>query len=340
MGSWCATGTPLSGALHIAFATATIERPIFEENSGTAFHSHIDSHTTISEALFLRNEGAVGTLQATLHLNDSTFIENSSSRNGGALVAQHSEVFVRGGHFEGNRSGVGAWSGAGVGGGAVAVVSATVSFRDTLFIENIATGPGGAVETYLGPQNPVPSEVVFENVIFADNEGTSTAAISARDASLTLTNCLFYGNRRSSGGTSAGAVIRGSTSDLVLRNVTMADHVFPALAAGNDTTLSVRSSILWGHDTAIESVTPPDVGYSLIQGGYTGTGNLSTNPLFLDPSTLNFQPSQGSPAIDCGDPDAQAADYPLNPSGQPVDLAGAPRIQGGRVDCGAYEAGT
>ena len=79
--------------------------------------------------------------------------------------------------------------------------------------------------------------------------------------------------------------------------------------------------------------------YSDIQGGWSGTGNLDADPLFVDADgaddvagtaddNLRLQP--GSPAIDAGNNAAV-------PAGVTTDLDGAPRIFNSVVDMGAYE---
>ena len=75
----------------------------------------------------------------------------------------------------------------------------------------------------------------------------------------------------------------------------------------------------------------PAINYSIVKGGYAGTGNLNINPLFIDSSSGNIRLQKGSPAINAGNSAAI-------PSGIITDLDGNPRIIGTIVDMGAYES--
>ena len=74
------------------------------------------------------------------------------------------------------------------------------------------------------------------------------------------------------------------------------------------------------------------VSYSIVQGGYAGTGNLDEDPLFVDPAAGNFQLQPCSPAIDAGDNSANTTTEDLEGNLRVVDAAGAAVI-----DLGAYE---
>jgi len=79
----------------------------------------------------------------------------------------------------------------------------------------------------------------------------------------------------------------------------------------------------------------PVVTYSDIQGGYSGTGNINANPLFVNAAGGDLHLSPGSPAIDAGDNTA--------PNLPAYDFEGDPRIVDGdsdgtaTVDMGADE---
>ena len=65
-------------------------------------------------------------------------------------------------------------------------------------------------------------------------------------------------------------------------------------------------------------------------GGYnTGDCVLFADPLFADAGNGDFTLQSWSPCVDAGCDDFVTAD---------TDLRGSPRIQGGAVDMGAYEA--
>ena len=111
--------------------------------------------------------------------------------------------------------------------------------------------------------------------------------------------------------------------------------------------LGLHNSMLWGNSAALGS--PQIYGMRVhcctVQGGYAGTGNLSSDPLLVSPVTGDFRLYAGSPCIDSGDnasvPAGLAADLDLNqrffddPSTTDNGVGTAPI-----VDRGAYEFGS
>lgn len=97
------------------------------------------------------------------------------------------------------------------------------------------------------------------------------------------------------------------------------------------------------HRGLIEFSTPV-ITYSIVQGGYPGTGNLDTDPLFVDqpdhtqaPTTagnLRLQPC--SPAIDAGNDAANNTANDLDGNIRKRDIYSS----GPQIDLGAYEAVT
>ena len=79
---------------------------------------------------------------------------------------------------------------------------------------------------------------------------------------------------------------------------------------------------------------PGKADYNLYFGGGTGPGanSVTLNPLFNNALAGDFSLQPTSPAINAGDPNTSATVVGA------ADFAGNPRIVGGRIDIGAYEA--
>ena len=73
-----------------------------------------------------------------------------------------------------------------------------------------------------------------------------------------------------------------------------------------------------------------DVTYSCIEGGYTGMGNINSDPYFVDAGANDFHLAANSPCIDKGDP-------AFEPEPNETDIDGGPRVINERVDMGADE---
>jgi len=158
------------------------------------------------------------------------------------------------------------------------------------------------------------------------------AIINWDDSYSTFINCIFYGNTADE----EGGGIHSYSSDLTTTNCTFAENSSPYGGALYNYFSSPRitNCILWG-DTPNEIFNAysawPIIDYSNVQGGYSGTGNINQDPLFVNLAIGDLHLTLGSPSINTGDP---STDYPE------TDLDGKPRILGGIVDMGAYESGT
>jgi hypothetical protein len=73
------------------------------------------------------------------------------------------------------------------------------------------------------------------------------------------------------------------------------------------------------------------VRFNDVEFGHAGEGNLDLDPLFAGGGEHPQALQEGSPCIDAGPPDLAGLGLPA------LDLAGLPRLAGGRLDMGCYE---
>ena len=214
------------------------------------------------------------------------------------------------------------------------------------FIGNSASGNGG------GMSNNNHSTPTVTNCRFSGNSVSEIGGgmFNNSGSHATVINCTFSGN-------SEGGMYNAWFSNPVVINCTFYGNSVPFVGGGirdADGSSTVTNCILWdngsspiyetGHGTTV-------VNYSVVQGGWTGAGNIDADPLFVDadgPDNIlgtdddDLRLLSGSPCIDAGDNSAV-------PIGLIIDLLGNPRFvddpatpEGGVgpppiVDLGAYE---
>ncbi|WP_080056583.1 choice-of-anchor Q domain-containing protein [Spirosoma aerolatum] len=246
------------------------------------------------------------------------------------------------------------------------LVSTTIT--NSKFEGNLATNAGAlACLTPITPETGYSEQlgsasVVISKCVFTGNQGrfggaiTSTVNLSINQSVFTnnlayshggciessgntaINNCVFVNNQSSEGGSLAYSD-RGQLSFInctLYSNATKPNRDLNSLLEGGE--FQIKNSIITGEPASYTlisklwySTLDPilSTSYSLIQNGYPGIGNLNSDPLFIDPANGNFRLQPTSPAINAGSPDITDL--------LPTDIAGNPRIQGNRVDMGAYE---
>jgi predicted outer membrane repeat protein len=222
------------------------------------------------------------------------------------------------------------------------------TLNDCTFRNNSADGGGGAIYNTGG--DPRLNDCTFSGNL----AGSAGGGLRNRDGSPTLTDCVFSGNSANIGGG-----MSNRSSDPMLLNCTFTGNSAESNGGGLQNRFEsaplLGNSILWAnmdstgtgesaqiYDSDGLGANSPVVRYSCIQGltgVLGGVGNIGDDPLFVDaegpdgiPGTedddLRLMPS--SPGVNTGDPA-----FILEPG--ETDLAGQPRLQGCRVDMGAYE---
>jgi hypothetical protein len=179
------------------------------------------------------------------------------------------------------------------------------------------------------------------------------------DANIQMTNCLVTGNTAGSANILGGDAILNVMGSLDITNCTIADnrpgHGAPAnqraiaslvWGPGFVDTISVKNSILRNGGNEIWCTEPGIVTlyYNNVEGGiggFSGVGNIDTNPLFKNPGLFGIEGQwyfdDDGYTLLAGSPSINAGDQTLLPAGVSLDLNGNARVQGGQVDQGAYE---
>ena len=176
-------------------------------------------------------------------------------------------------------------------------------FINCSFINNYAIGRGGAISNDLG------TEPTFIQCSFMDNkcDGKGGAIYNDFRCSPTLISCLFVGNSAYDG----GALGNDGASSPIITNCTFyGNHAIDMGAAlyqgsGPSNNPVVTNTIIWGNkcDNGPAEIVnwhdnSPVVTYSCIEGGYEGEGNISTDPMFVDPANGDYSLANDSPCVD------------------------------------------
>ena len=318
-------GSDQGGAIYNTSSSPTINSTTFSQNSansdGGAIYNYASS-PTLTDITFTNNSSVNGSggavyniYSSTATLTNANFNLNSANNgSGGAIYNTFLPGF--GGGSVINLTQNSFQQNSAISGGAIYNNSSSSSnLTNVSFSQNAASGNGGAIFSTSSSSNQT-------NVTFSRNNAISQggAIFTNGSGANTLVNTSFYGNA-----SSAGSAIRN-----------------------DGTTPTLRNSIIWGHGgTAISG--SATITNSIVQGGYTGTGNVTVDPLtlataiFVDPNFDDLRLKSGSPAIDAGSNTFLPADSrDLDKDGnttEPLsqDLGNNPRVNGTTVDIGAFE---
>jgi hypothetical protein len=228
----------------------------------------------------------------TVHVAEGTYYEHITLKDGIELLGAGSTTTVIDGSHSGtvvtasnvgnttvldgftvtNGTGTGnifQFSGGGMYNYNAALTIANCIFRDNSIHHQYAALGGGM---YNSGSSPTIIDCIFQNNVASASSSYGYGGGMYNGNSLpTITNCVFWDNSANDGG---GIYNSGSSP-------------------------TVTNCILW-YDTPYEITGTANVTYSDVQGGYTGDGNLNTDPLFADAWLGNFHLRYYSPCIDAG----------------------------------------
>lgn len=305
------------------------------------------SNPTVRNCIFESNIAALG---AAFYCNggqpflaDCEFNNNTSTNTGGAFYANNSNLTLLRCEFNSNSTNVRGGAGicyaqaasishcrftnntSNLTGGALQFESGVIAlvefceFDDNFSGDNDTTGRGGAVHVGLAGIN----QVTVRHCLFTNNSCSRYGgAVFSQDA-VTVQHCTFFGNSAfgPNNGFGAGA-IGGSSQNVLVNNI-----------AWNNGAQSVDESIF--------------ASYNCVEGGidgFSGAGNISLEPMFIDAANGNFRLADGSPCIDAGNataiPTTLAVDFDGATRAVNGSIAESPTgipVLGVYVDMGAFE---
>jgi hypothetical protein len=254
--------------------------------SGTNSTAVLDGFTIthgIANAPGVTDDGSGGGMlndNGTPTIRNCTFLLNYAQNEGGGLAnlgSSASASFIAC-TFEHN------WSE--FNGGAVYLRDAGPSLVSCIFRLNFATEGSAVYEDH--------SSSTYNDCQFLVNHpaGSAGGGMQISGASVVLTDCLFVGNNAFSNG---AAIEAHGDSSVVLDTCTFTENGDPeGSVVGSpraqiflaDASLTAHNCILWAsypQSTQIEhtGTGTVTVRYSDVQGGWSGTGNINTNPRFI-----------------------------------------------------------
>ncbi len=202
-------------------------------------------------------------------INDNLFTENFAGYRGGGAYFIGSDVNM-------NNNLVYANTTDGDGGGIYAWGSFGGPIENNVITSNTASGDGGGI--YLNDCGIIE---IIRNVV-ADN----TAAGNGGGVCCYNSRIIFFNNTttRNFGGTGGGIYCDQFSFSQIVNSIFW------------DNLATVENDEIYqeGDDYIIR--------YSDIEGGFSGDGNINSDPLFVDPENGDFHIQEGSPCIDTGDP--------------------------------------
>ncbi|NOG55633.1 MAG: hypothetical protein HND57_15140 [Planctomycetes bacterium] len=248
----------------------------------------------LGRAFFMDQETSTGSIIDGFTITNG-FVENS---NGGAIdCTLFASPIIRNCRFIGNEA-------QGLGGGVACRGGSSGLIENCLFEDNTCFGAvegsqGGGLSCFF---NANPAVI---NCTFLNNSSQHGGAIDCSLSNATFINCVIAYNHatRDGGGifisvadpTFINCTVARNTAQTVGGGVVLAGAVLPAYG-------TFLNCILW-EDSPNEIevlIGKASVRYSNVQGGWSGMGNIDSNPRFVNPGGDDFSIAANSPCIDAG----------------------------------------
>jgi hypothetical protein len=204
---------------------------------------------------------------------------------------------------------------------------------------------GGISLGTCGPVYCLDDATIITNCAIYNNYANQGGGISSNGFTGIISNCLVYNNTAFEGG---GIYLFNGALPAIVNCTVYGNHGYfgGGMNHYEDTHSIITNCIIWGNTAdygpqIYKYASASSYIYCDVQGGYSGAGNINSDPLLVNALNGNFHLKPGSPCIDAG------TNTPINFVGWNVlpekDFDGNPRIMDGnhdtiaQVDMGAYE---
>jgi len=323
-GTWDAAGSPyiVQGDITITSRQSLIIDPgvevIFQGHYKLNVEGILEAVGTATDSIFFTTASALTGWEGIWFTNESdssrcgyckftygkAIYYSSGQTGGGAIYCYRSNPSIYRCNFWYNESVSGY-------GGAVFLLEASPSIDGCVFVWNEATSSTGMGGALYGKY----TEAVISDNIFCDNAAGGAmsygGALAFENSNPVMVDNFIVDN--SAGGYlfQEGGGIYLSSSSPVLENCVIAyneSNTGSAIYAYPSCYPVIHNTIIWGNSIYAGGGSSPVVTWSDIQGGWSGTGNIATDPMFIDPAYWDFRLLWESPCIDAGDPDPQYLD--------------------------------
>ena len=263
--------------------------------------------------------GGIYAQSSVINIDDSAEIRSNTagsdnSGSGGGVYLDNSDLW-------GDKAAIRSNQAATYGGGIYAINSSEVDMdlgdytctgsRCSLLTLNTAEN------SYGGGIYAADSDIDLRQTFIEDNTGSIGGGIYAAGSAsrLDLYNNLFAENDATTG-TGDGLRLYDAATAVGNGN-TFADNNAGGASNGqavalHNANLTLGCSLIWGHTQSINETgtNTTAVTSSDIQGGYSGTGNINSDPLFVSPAIDDYHVSSSSPVIDqCAAPTGMTTDF-------------------------------
>jgi len=276
-------GSQNGGGIYSDDSFVTINNSQINDNAaqnGAGIYSYEDSSFVMNNVTIDGNSsnfmgGGVFVNYSNVKLNNTIIVSNESTAYAGGFYSSHSHIIIDNSQISNNKSERG--------GGIYSDYDSSYVLNNVSIISNEANlwGGGLALSQFSGPSE---SNAEFTNITFAKNKAPQKTALYSYESNFIATNLTIASNEG-------------------------IETIFLAKDSGTSKSYDMFfiNTILWFNDNSGIQFDIQDVNseiiYSNIQGGYNGTGNINSDPKFVDLTGGDYFLQPTSPSIDTGHPD-------------------------------------